>query len=188
MPLSDPAPRKALHTRQITIDAFEREDGMIDLEATLVDSKPTALSLSADRPHLEPGEPIHQITLRLTVDGESVIRATEVAMDATPYSYCREVPEHFDLNGLRIGPGFTKAVRERIGPSHNCWHAQQMLPQIATTLVQATFPANRVRLHQLPPSERPAPPMLNTCVGWQSHRVHVRIEHPDHYTGPDRQA
>lgn len=184
MPLSDPAPRQPIHTRQITIEAFEREDGLIDLEATLVDAKPFVFRLSVDRPQLAAGEPIHRISLRLTVDADAVIRHTEVAMDATPYTYCSEVPLRFDLNGIRMGAGFMKAVRERIGPADNCWHAQQMLPQMATALVQATFPANRERLQRLPEGERPTPPMLNTCVGWQSHRAHVRIEHPLHFTGP----
>ena len=112
MPLSDPAPRQPIHTRQITIEAFEREDGLIDLEATLVDAKPFVFRLSVDRPQLAAGEPIHRISLRLTVDADAVIRHTEVAMDATPYTYCSEVPLRFDLNGIRMGAGFMKAVRE----------------------------------------------------------------------------
>ncbi len=181
MPLSEAKTRNPLHRRQITIDAFQRADGLTEIEATLVDTKPFQFRLGIERPNVQPDEAIHRISVRVAMDEHSIIRETEVAMDSTPYHYCSEVETRFNLNGIKMGPGFTKAVRARIGSADNCWHAQQMLPQIATVLVQATYPALRERITQLPMEERPAPPMLNTCVGWQSHRTHVMLEHPLYY-------
>ncbi len=181
MPLGEPKTRSPLHRRQITIDAFQRADGLTEIEATLVDTKPVEFRLVAERPNVQPGEAIHRISVRLAMDEDDIIRETEVAMDSTPYHYCSEVETRFNLNGIKMGPGFMKAVRTRIGPADNCWHALQMLPQIATVLLQATYHARRERINQLPIDERPAPPMMNTCVGWQSHRVHVMHEHPRYY-------
>jgi hypothetical protein len=186
LPLSERKSRIPLHRRQITIDAFECDDGRVELEALLVDTKPFDFVLGAERPNVVAGEPIHRIMVRLTVDENAVIQATEIAMDATPYHYCREVETRFNLNGIKIGNGFAKAVSERIGAADNCWHVQQVLPQMATAYIQATFPATRQRINQLPPDERPAPAMLNTCVGWQSHRAHVRDEHPVYYQSLDK--
>jgi hypothetical protein len=180
VPLNEPKPRRPLHRRQITIDAFERADGLTEIEATLVDTKPFDFRLGTERPNVLAGEAIHRISVRVAVAEDKTIRECEVAMDETPYGYCREVEARFDLTGLKLTNGFMKAVAERIGPADNCWHAREMLPQIATVLVQATYPALRDRIEQLPPRERPVPPTLNTCAGWQSHRAHVRIEHAHH--------
>lgn len=187
MALSEPKARTPLHRRQITLDAFQRADGLTEIEATLVDTKPDDFRLGIERPHVPAGEAIHRIAVRLAVDAESTIRECEVAMEVTPYGYCREVEARFDLTGLNLGKGFIQAVGERLASADNCWHARQLLPQMATVLVQAIYPALRDRIAKLPRHERPAPAMLNTCAGWQSHRPHIRIEHADHYR-PERAA
>ncbi|WP_250528462.1 DUF2889 domain-containing protein [Caballeronia sp. GAWG2-1] len=181
MPLSEAKARTPLHERVITIGAFLRDDDLIDIEATLVDTKPVEFELGVDRPHVAPGEAIHRISVRLSVDENARIRETEVAMDATPYHCCKEVESSFALNGIQLGAGLMKAVRERIGTAGNCWHASQLLPQMATVLVQANYLAMRARIDRLPPKERPAPKMLNTCVGWQDHRLHVQQDFPNFY-------
>jgi hypothetical protein len=181
LPLSESKARAPLHRRQITIDAFQRADGLTEIEATLVDTKPFDFRVGTERPNVRAGEAIHRILVRLGVDEDAVIRETEVAMDGTPYHYCREVETRFDLNGIAMTSGFMKAVSERIGVADNCVHALQVLPQMATVLVQATYPAKRDSINRLPPDERPAPAMLNTCLGWQDHRPHVRDDHAGHY-------
>ncbi|MCG7400282.1 DUF2889 domain-containing protein [Caballeronia zhejiangensis] len=181
MPLSEPKARSPLHTRTITIDAFFREDGLTDIEATLVDTKPVQFRLGVDRPYVAAGEAIHRISVRLSVDASGTIHETEVAMDASPYHCCKEVEMKFQLNGVQLGAGFLKAVRERIGTEGNCWHASQLLPQMATVLVQANYLAMRERIDRLPSDQRPAPAMLNSCVGWQDHRVHVQKDFPKFY-------
>ena len=39
MPLTNPAPRKLMHTRAIDCKGYERADGLWDIEAHLVDTK-----------------------------------------------------------------------------------------------------------------------------------------------------
>jgi hypothetical protein len=181
VPLSEPKARLPLHRRQITLDAFRREDGLIDIESRLVDTKPFDFRVGTERPTIVSGEAIHGITVRLSVDSDSVIRECEVAMDSTPYSYCTDVSRRFDLTGIKMASGFMKAVSERIGGADNCWHVSQMLQQMATVLVQATYPALKAEIDRTPPAERAAPKMLDTCAGWQSHRPHIREEYPAGY-------
>ena len=46
MPLSAPAaPRRRLHTRRITFEGFQREDGLFDIDARLTDVKDQDLTL-----------------------------------------------------------------------------------------------------------------------------------------------
>jgi hypothetical protein len=43
MPLSPPVSREELHTRAITLHGYRRDDGLFDIEAHLIDTKPFAL-------------------------------------------------------------------------------------------------------------------------------------------------
>lgn len=47
MPLSNPVPRVARHRRAITVEAYLREDGLWDIEARLMDTKPMTSRSSA---------------------------------------------------------------------------------------------------------------------------------------------
>ena len=50
MPLTPPADRKPMHTRRIRCEGFSRADGLWDIEAHLIDTKPYDMP-NADRPH-----------------------------------------------------------------------------------------------------------------------------------------
>ena len=69
MPLPEPtSAREPLHRRAIEIRGYKRADGMYDVEAHLVDTKPYDFKLAAGvRPA---GEPVHDMWLRITVDRE----------------------------------------------------------------------------------------------------------------------
>jgi hypothetical protein len=183
--LSEAKTREHLHRRQITIDSYRRADGLMDVEATLVDIKSVDLYLGSKVPDVPAGDTIHGISVRLSVDAHSVIRECEVAMDSTPYSYCSEVSARFDLTGIAMTGGFMKAVAERIGHADNCWHVRQMLQQMATVFVQSSYPELRAEIEKLPPAQRPAPALINSCVGWQSHRSHIREDFPAAYRPAD---
>ena len=185
MPLSEPKAREHLHRRRIVIDAFKRDDGLIDVEATLLDTKPLDFHVGTGGQNVRGGDAIHSMSVRLSVDAHSIIRECEVSMDAAPYSYCSEVSDRFDLTGIKMTGGFMKAVAERIGPADNCWHVRQMLQQMATVLVQTTYPVQRPEIDKLPPAQRPTPAMINSCAGWQSHRPHIRVDFPAAYRPPD---
>ncbi len=67
MPLSPAQPRRLLHTRQTRYEGFERDDGLFDIEASLLDTKTFAFEVAGERTW-EAGEAVHRMFIRLTVD------------------------------------------------------------------------------------------------------------------------
>ena len=76
MPLALPAPRKHLHTRTIKCEGYERDDGLFDIEAQIVDQKTYAVDepIRGPRPA---GAPVHDMQLRLTLDRDMTVRIPE---------------------------------------------------------------------------------------------------------------
>ena len=133
MPLPSPSvPRKHIHTRRIVCEAFERADGLWDIEANMTDVK------THDVDRACAGEPLHDMWVRLTLDTTFVIRDIASAMDAYPRGECpRAVDPMQELVGVRIGAGWQGEVRQRIGGALGCTHLRELLAPIATTAMQA---------------------------------------------------
>ncbi|WP_135468599.1 DUF2889 domain-containing protein [Crenalkalicoccus roseus] len=174
MPLSTPVERELLHLRDITLRGWRRADGLFDIEAHLLDRKADTFENGA-RGTLPPGAPIHGMWLRLTVDEEMTIVACEASSDHTPYALCPQAAPNFArLAGLRIGPGFSRAVAERVGGTAGCTHLRELLGQMATTAYQTLYPfrarrereeaARRAAAGETPPRERPA--LVGTCIAY----------------------
>jgi len=122
MPLSPPVGRQLLHTRRVTCQGFFREDGLWDIEGRITDEK-TYEQVNEWRGPLEPGEFVHDMSIRLTLDHRFTIVDVEAVTDKSPYQICGEVtPDFKKLIGLRIGSGFHREVRARLGGVHGCTH------------------------------------------------------------------
>ncbi len=181
MPLSQPAERTKLHTRSITIHGYERTDGLFDIEAHITDTKTTGIALD-DHGYLPPGEPLHEMWMRMTVDDRMTIVACEAATEHGPYAICPQAAPAFGrLAGLTIRGGFLKAAMERVGGVAGCTHLRELLQQMATTALQTMFP-RRARREMA--SQRP-PALLNTCLAWSSDSPVIRRRWPHLYTGPE---
>ncbi|QYU67570.1 DUF2889 domain-containing protein [Leptolyngbya sp. 15MV] len=175
MPLSPPAARQHLHTRTIAMQGFAREDGLYDIEAHLVDVKAYPFE-NQDRGTIEPGEPLHGMWVRMTVGEDMVIRACEAVSDFTPYRICPEVAPNFArLAGVPIGPGFNRAVKERVGGPEGCTHLREVLAQMATVAFQTIGPmrwrrAAAEREAAIARGETPAPRRrvlpINSCYAY----------------------
>lgn len=130
MPLSPAAPREHFHTRQITLNGYHRADGLWDIEAHLTDIKAYAFD-NAWRGRVEPGVPVHEMWLRLTVDDSFTVQAVEAVTDHSPFEICPAIVGNFQrIIGLKIGPGWTKAIKERVGGTEGCTHLVELLGQI----------------------------------------------------------
>lgn len=139
MPLSDPIDRELLHLRTIDIRGYRRADGMVDVEARLADTKTYGFALE-ERGRLEPGDKLHGMAMRMTVDRNLLIVACEAATDHGPYSICPTGAANYGrLAGLTIKPGFLKAARDRIGATEGCTHLSEMLQQVATVAMQTMY-------------------------------------------------
>jgi Protein of unknown function (DUF2889) len=120
--------RRLMHTRSVECEGFLRADGLWEVEAWLRDTKPFTQRADRFRGELKPGEPVHDIGLRLAIDDSMTIREAEAMMRATPYPTCIEVePILQRLIGERVGPGWREWVRRKIGEGRDTLENQQRL-------------------------------------------------------------
>ncbi len=182
MSLSEPVAREKLHTRHIVMEGYQRADGLFDIDAHMTDTKPYGFS-NEDRGYIPPGEPLHDMFMRMTVDEDLLITGFEAATEYSPYAICPEVAPNFArLVGLRIKSGFIRAAAERVGGTHGCTHLRELLQQMATVAFQTVYPVRAKRASTGEKSSSPA--LLNTCYAYASDSPVVRSRWPDRYTGP----
>ena len=144
MPLPPATPREHLHTRRIETRGYRREDGLWDIEGTLVDTKTYAFWSHAHG-DMPVGKPVHDMTIRLTIDDELIIHEAVGCMDHTPYPICGNAALNVEsLKGLKIGPGWTRRAHKLMGGRRGCTHLFELLRPIATTCFQ-TMSGSRFR-------------------------------------------
>lgn len=204
MPLSPPIGRQHLHTRRVVCQGFFRDDGLWDIEGRITDEK-TYDHANEWRGALGPGDFVHDMSIRLTVDHTFTIVDVEAVTDKSPYRMCGDIaPDFRKLIGLRIGGGFHRAVRERLGGIHGCTHIVELLGPVATTAFQTMSSGkarelNRAHLAKsgspseaatadAPAKPRRRPYVIDTCHAWAAHGAVVKRWAPDFYTGPDAEA
>ncbi|HSN19395.1 MAG TPA: DUF2889 domain-containing protein [Usitatibacter sp.] len=170
--------REPLHTRAIEIRGFKRADGLYDVEAQLVDTKSFEFPVAGGV--RQPGEAIHSMWLRITVDRSLTIVEAEARMDAVPYrDYCGTIaPAYRKLVGLSIGPGYLKKVRELFGGIHGCTHVTELAAALATGAFQ-TMAGQR-----LLPAEK-KPPQLDGCHALVTTGPAVARFYPRWYRGTE---
>lgn len=184
MPLTPATSRELIHTRTLDLRAYRRADGLWDIEAHLIDTKPFEYDLidvvrAAD-------EAIHDMWLRLTVDRDFVVRKSEAVMDTGAHGLCHLCTPNFaDLEGLRIGGGWNRKVRERVGHGRGCTHLVEMLSQMATTAMQALWAEQEAEDGLPPVAERELMPgMENSCYTYRGNSPFVRAHFPRSYKPP----
>ncbi len=129
--------RKLVHTRQVEIQVFRREDELWDIEATLRDVKTQNAPLpSGER---KAGDPMHDMLLCLTVDQGFNVVASKAYSRRNPYpGHCEGAAAGYDkLVGLNLIKGFRKAVRERLGAVLGCTHISELSQFLPTAAIQA---------------------------------------------------
>lgn len=186
MPLSSAVAREPIHTRHVECQGFRRGDGLWDIEGHITDVKTYGFG-NRERGEVPPGSPIHDMSIRLTVDDTLTIHAVEAVTDASPYRICPDVTPNFQrLIGLRIGPGFRRAVRERLGGTDGCTHLVELLGPVGTTAFQTVMPLVQRELYKRNPSDpadtakpRPRPALLNTCYAFSDEREVVARQWPE---------
>lgn len=140
MPLSEPQARKKLHHRLIDCQGFEREDGLFDIEGRLTDTKTYGFD-TIIRGRVEPGDFVHDMKIRMTLDDNFTIVDFEAVSDHHPYKNCGDIaPDYKKLIGLRIIPGFSEASEKAIGGPRGCTHHTSLLKDLANTAYQTLGP------------------------------------------------
>ncbi len=190
MPLSAPAPREHLHTRQVECRGFRRVDGLWDIEGHMTDRKTYSFP-SDERGEVTAGTPVHDMWIRLTLDDKFSIHAIEAVTDASPFNLCPAITPNFQrLVGLSIGPGFTGRMRERLGGVEGCTHLVELMGPLATTAFQTIFSAKERERPEsanggAPAPDRPRkrPRLIDTCHAFASDSPVTKRIWPEFYTG-----
>lgn len=138
MSLSTPVSRRALrHTRAIDVQAFARDDGLWDLDARITDIKVNDTTLASGvRPG---GSPLHDLSLRITVDLHLNIVDAEAVSDSVPYpGFCNTIgPAYKALIGLNLMQNFRFEVKQRLAGIAGCTHISELAQILPTAAVQA---------------------------------------------------
>ncbi len=182
LPPSDAA-RKPLHTRTIKVDSYARDDGQWDLEAELIDYKSYDFVIKDGRTH-KAGTPVHHMHLRITIDEDFNINASQAAYDAAPYGqYCASIaPDYQDLVGLNLLRRFRHEVKARFGREAGCTHLTELTYVLPTVAVQS-MAGRRREAAPADPSRRPF--QLAGCHALRVDGPVVKKHYPTWYVSPD---
>lgn len=180
MPLSPAASREHIHSRDISCRGYRREDGLWDIEGRMVDTKTYGFD-NRYRGRVEPGVPVHEMWIRLTVDDALEVRAVEAVTDHHPFPDCPDIaPDYSALAGTRIRPGWSGVVRERMGGVAGCTHLTRLLQELAVVAIQTVYPLVKGRAPA--PGETPRrPPHLDSCHALASDGPVVKELYPQWY-------
>ncbi len=182
MPLPPPVAREELHLRRIELRGYRREDALYEVEARITDTKSQALKLDHGSV-LPPGAALHDMWIRMVVDEDLVVHDIVASTDASPFEICREAIDSLaQLKGLRIGPGWSAAVKQRLAGATGCTHLTELLIPIATTAFQTLSPVRQARPVAMTLQGKPA--KINSCYAYASNRSVVKRRWPEFYDGP----
>ncbi len=184
MPLSPTVDRKEVHQRQIVMKAYRRSDGLYDIEGRVVDTKSEPFLSPLAQAERKPGEPVHDIWVRLVIDEWFEIKDVAASSDTTPFVVCTHAPPSLNaLVGAKIGAGWSKLVREKLKGAAGCTHMMELLGPMATTAYQALWPVTSKRPPPVDVNGRPT--KIDSCFAYASNKEIVAHIWPEHYTGPN---
>jgi hypothetical protein len=184
MPLPIPTvERKLIHRRTVICRGYERTDGALDVDSSITDIKMRGTAL-ADNP-VGPGDPVHGMSLRLTVDDTLTLQDVIAVTDYSPFSICGNITPNFKkLIGVKLVRGFTKTVRELVGGTKGCVHIVDLIGHAATVTYQTMGRKRRLSQETAKtPGVTVRPSLLGTCHAWATDSPVVKREFPEFYTG-----
>jgi len=182
MPLTSPVSRQLMHTRAIECKGYERDDGLWDIEAHLADTKTFVHTRRSGDSVRQPAQPVHDMSLRVTIDLDMKIHDVEARTDEGPYPICGDIVTNFKaLVGLTIGKGWRRSIAERVGGVRGCTHLVELLGPLGTTAFQATNRARQARSAGKPVLKKPY--QLNSCHVYKDDAPAVLERWPQFYTG-----
>jgi hypothetical protein len=186
MPLPAPSARREIHHRIIDMRAYARDDGLYDVEAHLVDRKPFEFKRESSPDPIPAGRALHDLWVRITVDGDYVVRAIDAASDVTPWDLCRQAEATLQVMvGERLARGWSARVKERLRGAASCTHLMEMLIPAATTALQGIRGLHAERRRAV--DEHGVPLKIDSCYAYGRQREVVMRLWPAHYR-PGRES
>lgn len=187
MTLPPPAERVLAHTRTTRFHGYERNDGLWDIEAEMIDNKPFAFDLSKDR-QLQADEPVHHMCIRVTIDNQLVIHDIATSMQAYPHAPCISADQHMrKMVGCVMGKGWRKSIDTHLGGIAGCTHMRELLYNMATVAFQTLAPKALAYYRDAPANpKRPPPPHLGGCMTWDFKGPTVQALYPVYFDWPNK--
>lgn len=175
--------RTPLHKRSITVEVFERTDGLWDLDAELVDVKAYSFPLANGSEH-PAGQPVHHMLLRITINNEYTIVDADVHYEAAPYAVCDTIAQSYQkLVGLNLVRGFRHEVRARLAGKHGCTHMTELTNVLPTAAIQGVGARqNRFNTRQ---EQKTRPFYIDGCHALRADGEVVRDFYPKWYEKPE---
>lgn len=181
MPLPAPsADRVRVHQRTMTFQGFRRADDLWDIEGRLVDTKDQPFDIEGDV--RLPGDAVHDISVRVTIDHRMNVLDVAVSLDATPFpGTCDTIgPVYQKVIGLNLFKGFVRAVKDAFDGVCGCTHVSELLMSMPTAAFQAF--AGQVR-HEDRVDGNQVPFHLDRCHALSLDSDVVRRVYPRWYRG-----
>jgi hypothetical protein len=174
-------PRQLIHTRKINAEIFLRQDGLWDIEASLLDTKGKDFPLSSGV-RLK-GEPIHNMTLCVTIDKELNVLQAKVKAKSVPYlGHCEKIePDYEKLVGLNLGRGFRSAIKELFSGVSGCSHITELCSVLPTVAIQG-FAGEVITVKERADGQMPF--QLNGCHALRTDGEAVKKYHPIWFGAP----
>lgn len=176
------ASRRPLHTRSLKVQVYERDDGLFDVEAELIDVKQIDMRLSTGV--RAAGDPVHEMRLHLVVDRQ--LNIVEAGSDtlAMPYpGFCSEHGNAYArLKGLNLLRGFRAELKQRLAGTQGCTHLTELAGILPTAVIQAF--AGHVLDTQEGHADGQPPFQLDRCHALRREGPVVKTHYPRWHIAP----
>ncbi|MBF87083.1 MAG: hypothetical protein CMJ14_03675 [Pelagibacterales bacterium] len=166
--LPEPKSRKKIHLRKVYCEGYKRDDGLWDIEGHLKDTK--TYNFHTDyRGDMLAGMAVHDMSIRLTLDDNLMIKNVAINMSSHPYETCPKIIENFqNLIGISITKGFRKNVYAKVGGVSGCTHLVELLFPIATTAFQTIYSYKSFnKKENVNANNDDSPSLINSCYSWR---------------------
>ena len=169
--MMDNIKRELLHTRNVSLRGFVRDDELFEIEAELLDTKNYDFQ-NHDRGTIKKSEPIHQMKIKLVLDEKLFVVDAEAKTENSPYFICKNANSNFrKIIGLQIRSGWKREITKLIGGTNGCTHITELLSSVATAAFQTIYPykskqknKNEAKLNH----DQEKPLLLGTCYAFNN--------------------
>jgi hypothetical protein len=167
-----------MHNRSIQVHSFERDDGLWDIEAELIDHKAYSF-IKRNGATQEAGQAIHHMFVRVTIDTQFEIIDAIAVYDAAPFdSSCSVISSAYrDLVGMNLLKSFRQQIKDRFGKTAGCTHMTELAGVLPTAAVQSM--AGRKRAEAELTGRKPF--QLGGCHAWRPDSEVIKEHYPQWY-------
>lgn len=172
-----------MHNRTIRAHSYEREDGLWEIEAELIDTKSYDFTKRSGAVH-GAGQPFHHLHLRVSFNDEFLIQQAVAVFDSAPFGdNCSAIETDYgDLVGMNLAKGFRQTVKARFARTAGCSHMSELAGVLPTVAMQTM--ANRRKSPQKSNPSTRRPFQIEGCHALRIDGPVVKEFHPKWYVAP----